>query len=128
MALFCVHCDRCKKSDSVIEESLLNSGQSPRRRQQWRVWRDQFTKSCTNCTQHVSGAIPRHTTTQIASALYALARCCFRGSAKLRDCVCPHFKHAATRYPYDHKHVHVMDEGVLYECDAAYQLVCDYLS
>ena len=37
-----------------------------------------------------------------------------------------HFKHAAKRYPYDHKHRHVTDEGVLYEFDTAYQLVCDF--
>lgn len=37
-----------------------------------------------------------------------------------------HFKHAGKRYPYDHRHRHALDEGVLYEFDTAYQLVSDF--
>lgn len=33
------------------------------------------------------------------------------------------FKHAGKRFPYDHRHRHALDEGVLYEFDTAYQLV-----
>ena len=36
------------------------------------------------------------------------------------------FKHASKRFPYDHRHRHVLDEGVLYEFDTAYQLVSDF--
>jgi hypothetical protein len=36
------------------------------------------------------------------------------------------FKHAGTRFPYDHRHRHALDEGVLYEFDTAYQLVSDF--
>jgi hypothetical protein len=36
------------------------------------------------------------------------------------------FKHAGRRFPYDHRHRHVLDEGVLYEFDTAYQLVSDF--
>ena len=35
------------------------------------------------------------------------------------------FKHAGKRFPYDHRHRHALDEGVLYEFDTAYQLVSD---
>lgn len=37
-----------------------------------------------------------------------------------------HFKHAGKKYPYDHQHRHVKDEGVLYEFDTAYQLLNDF--
>jgi hypothetical protein len=37
-----------------------------------------------------------------------------------------HFKHAGERFPYDHRHRHALDEGVLYEFDTAYQLVSDF--
>lgn len=37
-----------------------------------------------------------------------------------------HFKHAGKRYPYDHRHRHATDGGVLYEFDTAYQLVSDF--
>ena len=37
-----------------------------------------------------------------------------------------HFKHAGQKYPYDHRHRHVRDEGVLYEFDNAYQLISDF--
>ena len=37
-----------------------------------------------------------------------------------------HFKHVGKKYPYDHRHRHVLDEGVLYEFDTAYQLVSDF--
>lgn len=37
-----------------------------------------------------------------------------------------HFKHAGKRFPYDHRHRHALDEGVLYEFDTAYQLVSDF--
>jgi hypothetical protein len=37
-----------------------------------------------------------------------------------------HFKHAGKSYPYDHRHRHVLDEGVLYGFDTAYQLVSDF--
>jgi hypothetical protein len=36
------------------------------------------------------------------------------------------FKHAGKKYPYDHRHRHVRDEGVPYEFDTAYQLVSDF--
>ena len=36
------------------------------------------------------------------------------------------FKHAVKRFPYDHRHRHALDQGVLYEFDTAYQLVCDF--
>jgi hypothetical protein len=36
------------------------------------------------------------------------------------------FKHAGQKYPYDHRHRHALDEGVLYEFDSAYQLVSDF--
>ena len=36
------------------------------------------------------------------------------------------FKHAGKRFPYDHRHRHALDEGVLYEFDSAYQLVSDF--
>ena len=36
------------------------------------------------------------------------------------------FKHAGKRFPYDHRHRHAFDEGVLYEFDTAYQLVSDF--
>jgi hypothetical protein len=35
-------------------------------------------------------------------------------------------KHAGKRFPYDHRHRHALDEGVLYEFDTAYQLVSDF--
>lgn len=37
-----------------------------------------------------------------------------------------HFKHAGKKYPYDHKHRHAKDAGVLYEFDTAYQLLDDF--
>jgi hypothetical protein len=37
-----------------------------------------------------------------------------------------HYKHAGIRYPYDHRHRHATDVGVLYEFDTAYQLVSDF--
>lgn len=37
-----------------------------------------------------------------------------------------HFKHAGKRYPYDHRHRHSKDDGVLYEFDTAYQLLSDF--
>ncbi len=36
------------------------------------------------------------------------------------------FKHAGEKFPYDHRHRHALDEGVLYEFDTAYQLVSDF--
>ena len=36
------------------------------------------------------------------------------------------FNHAGKRFPYDHRHRHATDEGVLYEFDTAYQLVSDF--
>lgn len=36
------------------------------------------------------------------------------------------FKHAGKKYPFDHRHRHAKDEGVLYEFDTAYQLVKDF--
>jgi hypothetical protein len=36
------------------------------------------------------------------------------------------FKHAAKKFPYDHRHRYALDEGVLYEFDTAYQLVSDF--
>jgi hypothetical protein len=36
------------------------------------------------------------------------------------------FKHAGKKFPYDHRHRHALDEGVLYEIDTAYQLVSDF--
>jgi len=36
------------------------------------------------------------------------------------------FKHAGKRLPYDHRHRHALDEGVVYEFDTAYQLVSDF--
>ena len=37
-----------------------------------------------------------------------------------------HFKHAGNQYPYDHRHRHSKDTGVLYEFDTAYQLLHDF--
>lgn len=37
-----------------------------------------------------------------------------------------HFKHAGNKYPYDHRHRHSKDDGVLYEFDTAYQLLSDF--
>src|ERR1035437_10000401 len=37
-----------------------------------------------------------------------------------------HYKHAGIRYPYDHRHRHATDVGVLYEFDTAYQLFSDF--
>jgi hypothetical protein len=37
-----------------------------------------------------------------------------------------HFKHAGKKYPYDHRHRHAKDEGVLYEFNTAYQLLSDF--
>jgi len=37
-----------------------------------------------------------------------------------------HFKHAGIKYPYDHRHRHSKDDGVLYEFDTAYQLLSDF--
>ena len=37
-----------------------------------------------------------------------------------------HFLHVGKKYPYDHRHRHVADGGVLYEFDTAYQLVSDF--
>jgi len=34
--------------------------------------------------------------------------------------------HAGKKYPYDHQHRHVKDDGVLYEFDTAYQLLSDF--
>ena len=36
------------------------------------------------------------------------------------------FKHAGKRFPYDHRHRHALDEGVLYEFDTAFHLVSDF--
>ena len=36
------------------------------------------------------------------------------------------FMHAVKRFPYDHRHRHALDQGVLYEFDTAYQLVSDF--
>jgi hypothetical protein len=36
------------------------------------------------------------------------------------------FKHAGKQYPYDHRHRHLKDAGVLYEFDTAYQLLSDF--
>ena len=36
------------------------------------------------------------------------------------------FKHAGKKFPYDHRHRHALDEGVLYEFETAYQLVSDF--
>ena len=36
------------------------------------------------------------------------------------------FKHAGKKYPYDHRHRHATDVGVLYEFDSAYRLVSDF--
>jgi hypothetical protein len=36
------------------------------------------------------------------------------------------YKHAGKKYPFDHRHRHGHDEGVLYEFDTAYQLVSDF--
>lgn len=36
------------------------------------------------------------------------------------------FKHAGKKFPYDHRHRHALDEGVLYEFDTAFQLVSDF--
>lgn len=36
------------------------------------------------------------------------------------------YGHAGRRFPYDHRHRHALDEGVLYEFDTAYQLVSDF--
>jgi outer membrane receptor for Fe3+-dicitrate len=35
-------------------------------------------------------------------------------------------RHAGSRFPYDHRHRHTLDEGVLYEFDTAYQLLSDF--
>lgn len=37
-----------------------------------------------------------------------------------------HFKHAGKRYPFDHKHRHAADAGVLYEFDTATKLLADF--
>jgi hypothetical protein len=37
-----------------------------------------------------------------------------------------HFKHAAKQYPYDHRHRHPQDTGLLYEFNTAYQLLSDF--
>ena len=39
-----------------------------------------------------------------------------------------HFKHAGKKHPYDHRHRHVRDEGLLYEFNTAYQLLSDFYS
>ena len=36
------------------------------------------------------------------------------------------FKHAGKKYPYDHRHRHATDVGVLYEFDSAFRLVSDF--
>lgn len=36
------------------------------------------------------------------------------------------FKHVGKKYPYDHRHRHAKDAGVLYEFDTAYTLVSDF--
>ncbi len=36
------------------------------------------------------------------------------------------FKHAGRKFPYDHRHRHITDVGVLYEFETAYQLVMDF--
>jgi hypothetical protein len=36
------------------------------------------------------------------------------------------FLHAGKKYPFDHRHRHADDAGVLYEFDTAYQLVSDF--
>lgn len=37
-----------------------------------------------------------------------------------------HFKHVGKRYPFDHRHRHAQDEGVLYEFDTATRLLMDF--
>lgn len=37
-----------------------------------------------------------------------------------------HFKHAGKRYPFDHRHRHATDEGLLYEFDTATKLLQDF--
>lgn len=36
------------------------------------------------------------------------------------------FRHAGKRYPFDHRHRHAQDEGVLYEFDTANKLLADF--
>ena len=36
------------------------------------------------------------------------------------------FKHAGTRFAFDHRHRHAADVGVLYELDTGYKLVEDF--
>jgi hypothetical protein len=36
------------------------------------------------------------------------------------------FRHAGNRYPFDHRHRHATDEGVLYEFDTATKLLEDF--
>jgi hypothetical protein len=38
------------------------------------------------------------------------------------------FKYAGTRQPYDHKHRHISDQGVLYEFRDAHQLLADFFT
>jgi hypothetical protein len=37
-------------------------------------------------------------------------------------------KYAGTRQPYDHKHLHISDQGVLYEFRDAHQLLADFFT
>lgn len=37
-----------------------------------------------------------------------------------------HFRHAGKRYPFDHRHRHAQDEGVLYEFNTANALLADF--
>ncbi len=37
-----------------------------------------------------------------------------------------HFTHVGKRYPFDHRHRHAHDEGVLYEFDTATRLLMDF--
>jgi hypothetical protein len=37
-----------------------------------------------------------------------------------------HFRHAGKRYPFDHRHRHAQDEGVLYEFNTATRLLMDF--
>jgi len=36
------------------------------------------------------------------------------------------FLHAGKKYPYDHRHRHANDVGVLYQFDTAYKLISDF--
>lgn len=36
------------------------------------------------------------------------------------------FLHAGKKYPYDHRHRHAKDVGVLYQFDTAYKLISDF--